>query len=175
MDAIIEYNNTLITIPKTLNDDPNHVNRKLIITAFNCLQARCTIYLSANPNEELSENMRKLRERQFEFLAGGVYKSELALYSSVMLFMNLKQNVSYLKGGFSAIWSALKTPYFECLTDINDQYIVITPPPYLQFGVMSVNSAPLAFPFSSGWVAILIEKAGDVQDVDSIVCHFSFS
>ncbi|EPL1120502.1 TPA: hypothetical protein R6W42_000800 [Citrobacter freundii] len=90
MDAIIEYNNTLITIPKTLNDDPNHVNRKLIITAFNCLQARCTIYLSANPNEELSENMRKLRERQFEFLAGGVYKSELALYASVMLFMNLK-------------------------------------------------------------------------------------
>ncbi|EML9988427.1 TPA: hypothetical protein R4X15_000739 [Citrobacter amalonaticus] len=90
MDSIIEYNNTLIAIPKTLDDDPNHVNRKLIITAFNNLQARCTIYLSSNPNEELSENMSSLRERQFKFLAGKVYKSELALFAGVMLFINLK-------------------------------------------------------------------------------------
>ncbi|MDM2774973.1 hypothetical protein [Citrobacter sp. Cpo126] len=90
IDAIIEYNNTLISIPKTLDDDPKHVNRKLIIAAFSNLQARCTIYLSANPNEELSENMSKLRDRQFCFLAGKVYKSELALLIGVMLFMNLK-------------------------------------------------------------------------------------
>lgn len=90
MDSIIEYNNTLIAIPKTLDDDPNHVSRKLIITAFNNLQARGTIYLSTNSNAELSENMSKLREHQFKFLAGKVYKSELALIAGVMLLINLK-------------------------------------------------------------------------------------
>lgn len=90
MDSIIEYNNTLIAIPKNLDDDSNHVNRKILITAFNNLQARCTIYLSTHTNEELSKNIKKLREYQFKFLAGKVYKSELALLAGLMLYVDLK-------------------------------------------------------------------------------------
>lgn len=90
MDAIIEYNNTLISMPKNLENDEDYVNRKLIIRAFNELQSRCNIYLSSNSNDDISKTMDNLRELQMAFLAGKGFKSELALLAGKMLYIDLK-------------------------------------------------------------------------------------
>ncbi|CAH3424765.1 hypothetical protein [Enterobacter hormaechei] len=90
MDAIIEYNNVLISIDKNLDNDERHVNRKLITKAFNELHSRCNIYLSSNTDESLSKTMGALREHQMAFLAGKVFKSELALFAGKMLYVDLK-------------------------------------------------------------------------------------
>lgn len=89
IEALIKFNNTLIIMPKNLNDDEDNTQKKIIIVVMSEVHTRCMVYLKDKPNDDLSENLRLLRDKFSEFLNGEAYKSELAIVTNIILMMNL--------------------------------------------------------------------------------------
>lgn len=89
MDALVKFEACLILLPKNLDDDAEHIHRKAFMVAFSEIDTRGLFYLKDNKNEELSDSLKKLREKSAEFIGGKVYKSELALISRMILLVKV--------------------------------------------------------------------------------------